>query len=79
MTDNQRTSLAQKIAQIEAETQAKIVALRMEAEKAALKELSTEQRQRAAEALGDYYNYAPVSTAERFQKRLSDKEAKEGK
>ncbi len=67
--ENQYTHLKDRIAQITAETERKIATLRQEAEQQILLELTPEQRKQAAELIGDFVEYRPLSFVQEVVER----------
>ncbi len=65
--DGQRTALHQRTSAIVAEHEARILEIKKQMEAAILKELSAEQRGKAVAALGEFYDYKPVSIGDQIR------------
>lgn len=68
--DDQKQNLTDRAAKIEAEARAAIVKIRAEARAKLFKELSPEQRKKAEELLGDYFEYEEPSLQKQLQESL---------
>lgn len=67
VVDNQKSALLEKAKQIEAQARLEVIAIRKAARARLFKELSTEQRNKAEELLGNYFEYEEPSLAQRIR------------
>ena len=68
--EDQKQNLTDRAAKIEAEARAAILKIRAEARAKLFKELSPEQRKKAEELLGDYFEYEEPSLQKQLQESL---------
>lgn len=68
--DNQKQSLTDLAARIDAETRQVIAQIKADAQKRLLASLAPEQRKEAEELLGDYFDYEAVSLEQQLQKSV---------
>lgn len=68
--DNQKQSLTDLAAKIDAETRQVIAQIKADAQKRLLASLAPEQRKEAEELLGDYFDYEAVSLEQQLQKSV---------
>ena len=70
IVEGQKTPLEERAQKIEAKVQAEIARIRQVAREEFLKELNAEQRQKAQQLIGDYFDYQEPSLAQSIKQKL---------